>query len=411
MSFPSTDTITTQRVKTLQPVLSTQTVADYPTTKSRKLRVLIVGHTYIVGVNQGKLEAIANAGAEVGLLVPQHWQALQWKKRFTVETPYPQIKVYPVSTWFEGQAGAYVYPPSAIVKTIADFRPDIIQIEEEVFSLTAFEVSLLAWRFKIPVVLFSWENMDRRLSAPRRWLRQFVFNRTRCIISGNHEGADIIKQWGYTKPVEIMPQLGVDLDLFSPRLRQHRSRTDSLRIGFVGRIAHQKGIDTLIETAYLLKQQDHRFHLQICGSGVDVDTFQTLARDYNLEDHVTWRGGVSHDEVPQEIAKMDVLVLPSRTVSTWKEQFGHVLIEAMAMGIPVVGSTCGEIPNVIGKSALVFPEGDAHALTKILARFIQDRDWWQQMSQYSLKRIDQHYSHQRIAERSIGLWRSVLETD
>lgn len=408
MSFSSISTPET--LTPLKPAIATTKESEQQTLNSPRLRVLIVGHTYVVGVNQGKLEAIANAGAEVGLLVPQQWKALQWNKRFTVETPYPQLKIYPATTWFEGRAGAYVYPPGAITQTIADFRPDIIQIEEEVFSLTAFEVSLLAWWFKIPVVLFSWENMDRQLSAPRRWLRQFVFNRTRCIISGNHEGAEIIKRWGYNKPVQVMPQMGVDVDLFSPELRQKQTDTNVLQIGFVGRIAHQKGIDTLIEAAHLLRQQGHRFHLQLCGSGVDMETFQTLAQDYNLEGYITWRGGVSHDKVPQEIAKMDLLVLPSRTVSTWKEQFGHVLIEAMAVGIPVVGSTCGEIPNVIGRTDLVFPEGDAHALTKILARFIQHRDWWQQMADYSLKRIDRHYSHQRIAERSISLWQSVLES-
>ncbi|MEM1239881.1 MAG: glycosyltransferase [Cyanobacteria bacterium P01_H01_bin.26] len=408
MSFSTANSATKQTI-ILQSGRAAAKESNHTATGSRRLRVLIVGHTYVVGVNQGKLEAIANAGADVGLLVPQQWKALQWDKRFTVETPYPQLTIYPASTWFEGRAGAYLYPPGAITKAIADFRPDIIQIEEEVFSLTAFEVSLLAWRSKIPVVLFSWENMDRHLPAPRRWLRQFVFKHTRCIISGNHEGADIIKQWGYTKPVEVMPQMGVDVDLFSPALRQQESKTAPLQIGFVGRIAHQKGIDTLIEAAYLLRQQGHDFHLYICGSGTDMETFQTLAQDYDLEGMITWRGGVSHDQVPQEIAKMDLLVLPSRTVSTWKEQFGHVLIEAMAIGIPVVGSTCGEIPNVIDRSELVFPEGDAHGLTQILARFIQDRDWWQEMAQYSLDRVAQHYSHQRIAERSISLWRSILK--
>lgn len=391
---------------TLAPRIVTQSELPQQT----KLRVLIVGHTYVVGVNQGKLDAIANAGAEVGLLVPKHWQAQQWDKRFTVETPYPQLTVYPVETWFEGRAGAYIYPPGAIIQAITEFQPDIIQIEEETFSLTAFAVSCLAWRFKVPVVLFSWENRERRLSGPRRWLQKFVFNQTRCIISGNHEGVKIIKRWGYNKPVAIMPQMGVDVDLFSPTLRQRSTASDTLNIGFVGRIAHQKGIDTLIEAAHLLRQQGLRFHLQICGSGPDLNTFQNLAHDYNLGDYITWRGGVSHDQVPTEIAKMDLLVLPSRTVSTWKEQFGHVLIEAMATGIPVVGSTCGEIPNVIGRPELIFPEGDAHELTTILAKFITTRDWWTEMAQYSLQRVHHYYSHERIAERSISLWQNILKS-
>ncbi|MBW4480956.1 MAG: glycosyltransferase family 4 protein [Tildeniella torsiva UHER 1998/13D] len=373
------------------------------------LRILFVSHTYVVGVNQGKLDAIAQAGAEVGLLVPQHWQAPQWNKRFEAENPYPRIALYPCPIYFEGRAGAHFYPPLAILKTIRDFKPDIIQVEEEVFSLAALEVAFWARRCHIPVVLFGWENRDRQLPAPRRWMRQYVFDSTQTILAGNHEGADLLKQWGYAKPVEVMPQMGVDTELFSPQLRPPKPSDAPLCIGFVGRIAYQKGIDTLIEAARLLQQLGLRFQISLCGSGSDEAQFKQLAHDYNLDDVVVWTGGVRHDEVPQAMAKMDVLVLPSRTVPTWKEQFGHVLIEAMALGLPVVGSTCGEIPNVVGEPELVFAEGDAPALASILARLITDLPWRQAMATHSLKQVDEHYSHQRIAERLIELWQSIVQ--
>ncbi|MEP0926330.1 MULTISPECIES: glycosyltransferase [Cyanophyceae] len=376
---------------------------------SKPIRVLFVSHTYVVGVNQGKLDAIAQAGAEVGLLVPQHWQAPQWKKRFEAENLYPHIQLYPCPIYFEGRAGAHFYPPQAISKTIRDFKPDIIQVEEEVFSLVALEVAFWARRYRIPVVLFGWENRDRQLPAPRRWMRQYVFNSTQTILAGNHDGAELVKQWGYLNPVEVMPQMGVDTELFSPRLRPQKPSDAPLDIGFVGRIAAHKGIDTLIEAAHLLRQQGLEFCISLCGSGPDEAQFKQLAHNYNLDDVVVWTGGVRHDEVPQAMAKMDVLVLPSRTIPTWKEQFGHVLIEAMALGLPVVGSTCGEIPNVVGEPELVFPEGDAAALASILARLITDQPWRQTMATHSLNRVDEHYSHQRIAERSIELWRSIVQ--
>ncbi|MGB3514957.1 MAG: glycosyltransferase [Elainellaceae cyanobacterium] len=365
----------------------------------------------MVGVNQGKLDAIAQAGAEVGLLVPQHWQAHQWNKRFEAENPYPRIRLYPCPIYFEGRAGAHFYPPLAILKTIRDFNPDIIQVEEEVFSLAALEVAFWARRCHIPVVLFGWENRDRQLPAPRRWMRQYVFDSTQTILAGNHEGAELVKQWGYSKSVEVMPQMGVDTELFSPQLRPQKPSDAPLNIGFVGRLAYQKGVDTLIEAAHLLKQQQLRFQITLCGSGVDEAQFRQMAHAYNLDDVVIWTGGLRHDEVPQSMAKMDVLVLSSRTVPTWKEQFGHVLIEAMALGLPVVGSTCGEIPNVVGEPELVFAEGDAAALANILARLITDRPWRQAMAAHSLELVDKHYSHQRIAERLIELWQSIVQAD
>ena len=69
-------------------------------------------------------------------------------------------------------------------------------------------------------------------------------------------------------------------------------------------------------------------------------------------------------EVPAVLRALDVLVLPSLTTPSWKEQFGRVLQEAMACAIPVVGSDSGEIPHVIGDAGLVTPEGDAAALRR-----------------------------------------------
>jgi glycosyltransferase involved in cell wall biosynthesis len=372
------------------------------------LRVLFVSHTYVVGVNQGKLDAIAATGkAEVGLLVPNRWKALQWNKQIELEKPYPRIKYYPAQVFFSGRAGACVYSPLAVLKAIIDFRPDIIQVEQEVFSLSGFEIALCARLLSKSVVFFGWENMDRQLSPFRRWIRQFVMNTAKSIIAGNCEGAELLKKWGYQKPIEVMPQMGVDTKLFTPR--QHKIENFEFCIGFVGRLSFHKGIHTLIAAAHLLREQSYRFRIVLCGSGSDEATFRQEAQKHNVDEFITWRGGVCHEEVPQEMKQFDVLVLPSRTIATWKEQFGHVLIEAMATGIPVVGSTCGEIPNVIGRSDLVFAEGNAQELAAILARLISDPAWSSEVAEYSLNRVNQDYSHERIAERLIDLWSNVLK--
>jgi len=145
----------------------------------------------------------------------------------------------------------------------------------------------------------------------------------------------------------------------------------------------------------------------VCGSGADEATLKQEAENQQVADSVIWRGAVRHEQAPKELGAFDVLVLPSRTTPGWKEQFGHVLIEAMAMGIPVVGSTSGEIPHVIGRSDLVFQEEDASGLAVILERLIHEPQWWQQLSQYGIDRVGQYYSHERIAERLIHLWQTI----
>ena len=371
------------------------------------LRVLFISHTYVVGVNQGKLDAIAATGTEVGLLAPGKWKALEWSRTIDLEKPYPRLQLYPAPVLFAGRVGAYIYSPWAIAHALNNFRPDLVQVEQEVFSLSAFEIALWARLTGKPLVIFCWENMDRHLSLLRRWSCQFVMDSVQLIIAGNHEAVDVLRRWGYAGRIEVMPQMGVDTSLFTHRLREYKNH--EFCIGFLGRLAYQKGIDVLLAATHILREQGHHCRIILCGTGPDEEAMRHEAQKQGVADLVTWRGSVRHEQVPEEMSKFDVLVLPSRSVPEWKEQFGHVLIEAMAMGIPVIGSTCGEIPNVIGRPDLVFPEGDAKGLAAILERMICEPVWREEVGQYGMTRVCQHYTHERIAERLVSLWSEILQ--
>ena len=371
----------------------------------RKLRVLFVTHTYVVGVNQGKLKAIADTGeVEVALLAPSNWQALEWDRSLELETPYPEIKTYPAPVLFTGRVGAHIYNPIKIWQVINDFKPDVIQVEEEIFSLCALEVAFWAKLYNKPMVVFGWENQQRSLPLFRRWVRNFVMSATNLFLAGNQDGAEVMNNWNYQGQIEVMPQMGVDTDLFTPDLKKKQNK---LNIGFLGRLVPEKGLDTLFAAVGQLKKQNIDCQVTICGSGSSEAELRQEAELQQISDRVIWRGAVPHDAAPTELGNFDILVLPSRSVATWKEQFGHVIIEAMAMGIPVIGSNCGEIPNVIAREDLVFPESDSTALAEILKRIICDDSWREEMGNYGIERVEKYYSHQRIARRLIEQWQKL----
>lgn len=372
------------------------------------MRVLFVSHAYVVGVNQGKLNAIAkNQGLKVGLLAPSNWKALEWNRRLKLEKPYSNIQSYSASVYFAGRGGAHFYNPINIWQVVNDFQPDLVQVEEEVFSLCAFELAVWSRLTGKPLVVFGWENMERNLPIPRRWVRRFVLNTARLIIAGNREGADLVKLWGYQGAVEVMPQMGVDTKLFAPQAEKRGN--DEFQIGFLGRIVPEKGVDILLEAVAKLRQKGLNCRVILCGSGSQETALRQKAEKLQIADGIAWMGAVPHDLAPQELSKFDVLVLPSRTIETWKEQFGHVLIEAMAMGIPVIGSSCGEIPNVIANPNLVFEEEDVEGLAVILERMIRDPIWRQKIEHYGLNRVQENYSHEKIAQRLIALWQKILQ--
>ena len=110
----------------------------------------------------------------------------------------------------------------------------------------------------------------------------------------------------------------------------------------------------------------------MAGGGPQQADLERLAVQLDLGQHVVFLGRVGSTDMPAFFASIDVLVVPSRTMPTWKEQFGRVLVEAMACQTPVIGSDSGEIPHVIGDAGLVFPEGDAQALASHLLRLAGD---------------------------------------
>lgn len=355
-------------------------------TTPKALKVLFVSHTYVVSVNQGKLNAIASLSSrrcanaagipeinniEVGLLAPSNWKAWEWNRLIPLATPDSRIRTYSAPVLFSGRGGAHIYAPWRLWQVLKDFRPDIVQVEEEVFSLCALELAIWSRFTGKPLAIFGWENIDRQLPLLRRWICKFVLNTARLVLPGNRDGAAIMRRWGYKGLLEVMPQMGVDPEFFAPsqeKIGDGEALLQAVRpfhIGFLGRLTHSKGIDLIFAAAHQLREQGFNFRILICGSGQNEAELKQISQKQGVADWVIWQGAVRHEQAPEVISEFDVLVLPSRSTPEWKEQFGHVLIEAMAMGVPVVGSDSGEIPHVIGREDLVFPEEDVRGLAAI----------------------------------------------
>jgi glycosyltransferase involved in cell wall biosynthesis len=371
-------------------------------------RILLIGHAYIVGVNQQKIKAIENANrVKMCLLVPKSWPDIEWGINRHLEQPDFELSYYPAKVWFAGRSGAYLYNPFLVMRVLSAFRPNLIQVEQEAFSLSAFEMAIFARFTQIPLVIFCWENEDRQLFTLRKWTRQFVLKTVRWVIAGNNDANKLMQKWGYNGPITIMPEIGIDPKTFSPSRNQRMGQ--QFTIGFIGRLVHEKAVDLLLEAGYELKKRGLDFRFIICGTGPEENALQVLAGKMNLESSIRWHPAVRHDKVPNEIAQMDVLVLPSRTLpGRWKEQFGHVLIEAMSMGIPVIGSSSGAIPDVIGRSDLIFPENDSKGLATILERLIVNQEWREIVAAYGLERVQKEFTHEAIAQKLLDIWSKIL---
>ena len=103
-----------------------------------------------------------------------------------------------------------------------------------------------------------------------------------------------------------------------------------------------------------------------------------------------------------------MLVLPSRSQPNWIEQFGRVLIEAMACGVVVLGSDCGEIPNVIGDAGLIFPEWNDYVLRERLEQLMRDPDLWSELARRGRERVLTHFTQAQIAAQTVAVYRKMV---
>ncbi len=373
-----------------------------------EISVLFIAHTYLIGQSQKKLDALAQAGVRVGLLTPSNWvdrSALFHGKKIALERPFRRIQYYTAPVIRSGHVASFVFAPGAIARTIAAFDPDVVQVEQEVYSFAAAQAALAAKLQRKKVVVFGWENLDRPLPLIQRICRKITLSLADVVICGNTAGASLMRKWGYEGEVQVMPQLGVDPAEFAPPLTR---RPGPLRIGFAGRLVAQKGGDILLKAFATVVQKGLEAELVFLGSGPQKETWQSLASGLGIAERVQWLGSVPHARVPEMMAQMDVLVLPSRSAPDWREQFGLVLAQAMMMGLPVVGSTCGAIPEVIGREDVIFPEEDEAALARILERMIVDERWRRELSQYVRERALRCYTPEALAGRLIDLYEVML---
>jgi glycosyltransferase involved in cell wall biosynthesis len=388
------------------------------------MKILVASHTYIVDLNCEKLRELAKLepGIEVTIVVPKRWNPGGVQSKI-IETEYRDegsFRIVPVSNFSQNHQGLLTFGAD-LIRLLQQFQPNIIQVEQGSKSLAYAQMIALnqLLGLKAKNVFFTWWNLPYELKFPISLLESYNLRHTDGIISGNQDGADILRQRGYQGAIQIMPQLGVYESLFTPQSQPElaqrlRINSEDFVIGFVGRFVPEKGLMTLLQAVKSFT--DKPWKLLLLGRGVLREELLQKAAEYKIENQLILLESVPHDKVANYINLMSTLVLPSETnyqVKTltavgWKEQFGHVLIEAMACKVPVIGSDSGEIPYVIGDTGLVFPEGDAQALANCLSRLMEDADLAQKLGNMGYEKVMLKYTNKALARQQFEFYQQLL---
>ncbi len=367
------------------------------------MRVLMISKACLIGPYQRKLEEIARfPDIELMVVVPSMWRehrrSIQLERMYT--TGY-RLVVEPML--FNGNFHLHWYP--FLGRRMRRYAPDVVHIDEEPYNLSTFHALSLARRIGARALWFSWQNLNRRYLPPFRWIEQYNLRHADYAIVGSQGAADVWHAKGYNGPMAIIPQFGVDPHIFSPH--PATDVNDMFTIGYAGRLVPEKGVDLLLTAAASLPSTSS-WRIVIVGSGPERPALEKLARRLGVWDRVTFPGPVPAAEMPRFYRQWDVCVLPSRSRPNWVEQFGRVLIEAMACGTPVLGSDCGEIPAVIGDAGLLFPEDDMEALQAHLSRLMANRAMRIDLAQRGRARVLAHFTQAQIAAQTVTVYHQMI---
>ena len=169
-------------------------------------------------------------------------------------------------------------------------------------------------------------------------------------------------------------------------------------------MSEEKGFDILLPALEKLKGP---WQFLALGSGPYKEKIESWASQHGFSKRVRVTL-VKHDEVAAHLNAMDMLVAPSQTRSNWMEQFGRMLIEGFACGLPVIGSDSGEIPYVIGETGLIVGETDIPGWTAAIQKLLESPTERERLGQAGLEKFHANYSSLSVEKKYYDYYQRLM---
>jgi glycosyltransferase involved in cell wall biosynthesis len=278
---------------------------------------------------------------------------------------------------------------------------DVVQAWEEPFVYAGYQVATSVEGGHARFCFRTDQNYVKRYPPPFSCFEKRVLQRTQGWIAGGKLVYQAMLERNYPSDTGWILDAAVDLEAFRPATTEERNQVRSELalsgpvIGFVGRLTKAKGLEVLTQALDQIIDKD--WALLILGSG----PYKHEVQRWSLERGLAKRVRIllaNHEEVPRYLRAMSMLVVPSQTTKNWREQFGRVIIEAFASGIPVIGSDSGEIPRVIGEAGKIVGEADLQGWANAIVSLLDEDVLRARLSSLGLRRA-QDFSVVRLGQQ------------
>jgi len=383
-----------------------------PNRNDSKIKVLFLDHSAVRESEQAKYKELAMfEDMAIQVLTPFRWREVD--REIQLQQSNGKLNNYeliPSKTLFTGFQHRSLYS-GGIVKVFQEFQPDIIFVFSEPSDFWVLQTIFLR-KIICPdskIIFHSWQNINFRrfpykMSFIYSFIERLAYRYCEGAAARNGEAERVLRIRGFNKKIKKI-YWGIDESTFAVNNQNRPKKKEELTIGYVGRFVAEKGLDCLLQAADKL---NFEFTLWLIGSGPEKRCLEALASSLKIHSKVKFIDVLPQKELIKYYRLIDVLVLPSLTTSFWKEQFGRVLVEAMACGIPVIGSSTGAIPEVIADAGLIFEENNAEDLAHCLMRLKHDKQLKEHLIEKGHQRFEKKFTWKKFAQSTYELCIEVL---
>jgi glycosyltransferase involved in cell wall biosynthesis len=351
----------------------------------------------------------------VTMIVPQHWNYSFLSFSFEPEDKESPLKVISRKVRFQDNLMLWHFKYNDLKEIFRELQPDIILTDGGPANpLTV--ISIMAAKKVCPKakhINFTWHNLDYRFFSLKTWgarlIQLYTFPRLNMLLAGTKAGVNIFRKEKFKNTLLYWPLVAIDKNKWrSGRTPEEREKhgISGFAILFSGRIVHEKGVDLLWDA---IRQLPEDCKLYLVGNGEMREELELSAEKDNMKDRIIFMGSKNPDELPDLYRLFDAFVLPSRSTRQWVEQFGIVTVEAMASGLPAIGSSSGAIPDVIGEGGMVFQENNSAELLTLLKKLYDTPKYYSEMQAHSVERA-RVFSSNTVAEKFSSLCHDLTNT-
>ncbi len=382
---------------------------------TRPRRLLTVGHSYVVALNRRLADEMHRAPALPGeppwevtvaapLLVRGDLRPIALEPPLDGAAPTVGVAVY-------GSRSPHTLSYGCATRgLIRGTAWNFVHVWQEPYTWAGHQLG--SWAGATPHAHTTFQNLTKTYPLPMAWMERAAVARSRGWVASGVTVAETLRgRPPYHRKPHAVISPGVDMAAFAPNptaratvyARLGWSPVDAPVIGFLGRFVPEKGLTLLMAAADALKSD---WRMLLVGGGPMESQLRAWGARHG--DRVRVVTGVPHAGVPAYVNAFDLLAAPSLTTPRWREQLGRMLLEAFAVGVPVVGSDSGEIPHVLADAGVVVPEGDVAAWAAALGALLDSPARRRELGALGRERCAAVFAWPVVARQTLSFFNRLL---